>query len=172
MLEKGFVVFLENSSRSDAGVSLLVGRSHDADVNFILAGDGGRLVVADVSVKSYKFRVVAAYAPRIIVERASFFRQFVSFLDDQKQLVLMGDWNAIFDPNIDKVGRGTKRVGRCENSLIDLMAQHDLVDRFRLDHPGREMWTWLPSPSVRVGSYIDRVLEELIVVSLVVPRST
>ena len=39
------------------------------------------------------------------------------------------------------------------------MAHHDLVDRFRLDHPGREMWTWLDSsPSVRARSYLDRVL--------------
>ena len=39
------------------------------------------------------------------------------------------------------------------------MTRHGLVDRFRLDHPGREMWTWLDSPpSAKVGSYLDRVL--------------
>ena len=39
------------------------------------------------------------------------------------------------------------------------MTRHDLVDRFRLDHAGREMWTWLDSsPSAKVGSYLDRVL--------------
>ena len=39
------------------------------------------------------------------------------------------------------------------------MTCHGLVDRFRLDHPGREMWTWLnSSPSAKVGSYLDRVL--------------
>ena len=53
------------------------------------------------------------------------------------------------------------------------MARHDLVDRFRLDHTGREMWTWLDSfPSAKIGSYLDRVLEELIAISLVVLRST
>ena len=42
------------------------------------------------------------------------------------------------------------------------MGRHDLVDRFRLDHTWREMWTWLDSsPFVRAGSYLDRVLEEL-----------
>ena len=39
------------------------------------------------------------------------------------------------------------------------MTRHGLVDRFRLDHPGREMWTWLDrSPSAKVGSNLDRVL--------------
>ena len=71
----------------------------------------------------------------------------------------MGDWNAIFDPKIDKVGRGASRLGRCESSLVDLMTRHHLVDRFRLDHAGREMWTWLDSsPFAKVGSYLDRVL--------------
>ena len=39
------------------------------------------------------------------------------------------------------------------------MTRHDLVGRFRLDHQGREMWTWLDSsPSAKVASYLDRVL--------------
>ena len=159
VLESDFNVFSAYGSRTSVGVSLLVGRSLDADVDVVFAGDGGRLVVADVAVKSFKFRLVAVYAPNIVVERVSFFRRLAPFLDDTKRLVLMGDWNAILDPKIDKVGRGARRVGRCESSLAGLMTRHDLVDRFRLDHPGREMWTWLDSsPSAKVGSYLDRVL--------------
>ena len=48
------------------------------------------------------------------------------------------DWNAILDPKIDKVGRGASRLERCESSLVDLITHHDLVDRFRLNHPGRK----------------------------------
>ena len=85
----------------------------------------------------------------------------------------MGDWNAILDPKIDKVGRGASRLGVFENRLVDLMTRHDLVDRFRLVHPGKEMKAWIDSsPSAKVGSYLDRLLEDLIATSLVVPRST
>ena len=39
------------------------------------------------------------------------------------------------------------------------LTEFDLVDRYRLDHPGREMWTWIGStPSGQVRSYLDRVL--------------
>ena len=144
-LESDFNVFSAYGSRTSVGVSLLVRHSLDADVDVVFAGDGGRLVVADVAVKSFKFCLVAVYAPNIVVERVSFFHRLAPFLDDTKRLVLMGDWNAILDPKIDKVGRGARRVGRCESSLAGLMTRHDLVDRFRLDHPGREMWTWLDS---------------------------
>ena len=127
--------------------------------SLVFAGDRGRLVVADVAVKSFKFRLVAVYASNIVAERISFFCRLVPFLDDTKRLVLIGDWNAILDPKIDKVGQGAKMLGRCDSSLVGLMTHHNLVDRFRLDHPGWEMWTWLDSsPSAEVGSYLDRVL--------------
>ena len=59
VLESDFNVFSAYGSRTSAGVSLLVGRSLDADVDVVFASDGGRLVVADVAVKSFKFRLVA-----------------------------------------------------------------------------------------------------------------
>ena len=150
MLEKDFAVFSTYGNCNNTGVSLLVGRCLDADVNFVFVGDEGRLVVADVAVKSFKCLVVV-YAPNTAVERVSFFRRLAPFLDDSKRLVLMGDWNAILDPKIDKVRRGDSRLERSESSLIDLMAYHD---------------------SAKVGSCLDRVLEELTVISLVVPHST
>ena len=134
---------------------------------------GVRIVVADVSVKSFEFRVVAIYAPNCIDKRHSFFRWFGPFLDDSKRLVLMGDWNAILDPKLDKGGWGARGSDRCESSLIDLLAEYDLVDRFRLDHPRREPWAWLGySPSGQIRPYLDRVLEEQTGTSLLVPRST
>ena len=159
VLEGGFNVFSAYGSRTSVGVSLLVGHSLNADVDVVFVGDGGRLVVADVAVKSFNFGLVAVYAPNIVAERVSLFRRLAPFLDDTKRLVLMGDWNAILDPKIDEVGRGSRGLGRRESSLVDLMTRHDLVDRFRLDQPRWEMWTWLDSsPSAKVGSYLDRVL--------------
>ena len=105
MLESDFNVFSAYGSCTSAGVTLLVGRSLDADVDVVFAGDGGRLVVVNVAVKSFKFRLVAVYASNIAAERVSFFRRLAPFLDNAKRLVLMGDWNAILDPKIDKVGR-------------------------------------------------------------------
>ena len=89
VLGNDFNVFSAYGSHSSAGVSLLVGRSLNADVNVVFAGDWGSLFVADVGVKSFKFRLVVVYAPNIVAERISFFRRLVPFLDDSKRLVLM-----------------------------------------------------------------------------------
>ena len=132
----------QHSAATTALGSLLVWCSLNTIVNFVFAGDGGRLVVADVAVKSFEFRVVAVYGPNCTGKRCSFFWRLGPFLDDPKRLVLMSDWNAILDPKIYKGGVASCS-GRCKSSLINLLAEFGLVDRFRLDHSGREMWTWL-----------------------------
>ena len=45
VLENDFVVYSAFGSRLSAGVSLLVGRSLDAIVDVVFAGDGGRLML-------------------------------------------------------------------------------------------------------------------------------
>ena len=161
VLENDYVVLSAYGNRCSFGVSLLIGRSLNAYVNLVLADDESRLVVAYVAVKTFEFRVVAVYAPNITAERVSFIRRLAPFLDNPKRIVLVGYWNAILYPKRDRVGKGARGSGRCESSLSDLMARHDLVDRFRLDHPGREMWSWLDSPpSARAGSYLDIMLKE------------
>ena len=73
VMERDFVVLSAYGCCSSTEVSLLVGRSLDADVNVVFACDGDRLSVTDIAVKSFEFWVVAVYTPNIAVERASFF---------------------------------------------------------------------------------------------------
>ena len=92
------------------------------------------------------------------MERHPFFWQLGSFLDASKRTVLVGDWNAILDPKIDWADRGANGLGRCESSLVNFLAEFELIDWYRLDHPGREMWTWLGSSSSgQIRSYLDSV---------------
>ena len=86
---------------------MLIGCSLNADVNLVLTDDGSRLV----AVKSFDFRVVVDFALNIAAERISFYRRLASFLDDPKRLVLITDWNAIFDPKMDRVERKASESG-------------------------------------------------------------
>ena len=98
VLKNDFVVYSAFSSHLSAGVSLLVGYSFDATVDVVFAGDRGRLLVADVAVKTFEFRIAAVHLPNATAERHSFLRRLGSFLDASKRTVLVGDWNAILDP--------------------------------------------------------------------------
>ena len=134
-------------------------RSLDAIVNVVFAGDGGQLLVDDVAMKTFKFQIAAVHVPNSAAERCSYLRRLGSFLDASRRTVLVGDWNAILDPNIDRAGWGASSWARCDSGLSDFLTEFDRVDRYHLDHPEREMWTWIgSSPSGQVRSYLDRVL--------------
>ena len=97
VLENDFVVYSAFGCCPSAGVSLLVGRSLDAIVNVVFAGDGDRLLEADVAVKTFEFRIAVVYAPNTAAERRLFLRWLGSFLNASKWTVLVGDWNVILD---------------------------------------------------------------------------
>ena len=101
VLENDYVVLSAYDSHGSVEVSLLIGRSLNANVNLVLADDVGRQVVADVAVQSFVFRVVAVYAPNIAVKNVFV---LAPFLDEPKRLVLTGGWNAILDSQ-DRQGR-------------------------------------------------------------------
>ena len=84
VLENDYIFLSAYNSHSRVGVSLLIGRSHNADVNLVLADDRGQLVVADVAVKSFEFRVTTVCAHSVAVERVSLFQRLAPFLDDPK----------------------------------------------------------------------------------------
>ena len=90
--------------------------------------------MADVTMKTFEFRIAVVLEPNIAAERRSFFRWLGSFLDVSKQTVIL-------DPNIDRASRGASGSGRCDSSQVDFLAEFDLIDRYLLDHPRREMWT-------------------------------
>ena len=145
VLNDDFVVYSAFGSRFGAGVSLLVGRRLDAIVNVVFAGDGGRLLGADVAVKTFEFRIAAVLVPNSAAETSSFFLRLGLSLDSSRRTVLVGDWNAILDPNIDRAGLGASSLARRENGLSAFLTKFDLVVRYCLDHPGREMWTLIGS---------------------------
>ena len=82
-------------SHSCVGVPLIIGFSLNANVNFVLEDDKGRLVMADVAGMSILFHVAAVFAPNIAAEKVSFTRRLAPFLDYPKRIVLVGDWNAV-----------------------------------------------------------------------------
>ena len=131
---------------------------------FSLQVTGDWLVIADVAVKSFTFRVVAVYTPNSA--------GCEPFLGDSKRIVLAGVWNAILNSKIDKAGKGASGFDGSESILVDFMISFNLVDRFRQDHPGKEMWRCIDSsPSVRIRSYLDRVSDKLTSILFLVPRS-
>ena len=66
VLKRNCVVLSAFDNHYGAGVSLLVEQGLEADISLVFAGDCVRLVVVDVAMKSFLFRVVAIYVPNCV----------------------------------------------------------------------------------------------------------
>lgn len=75
--------------------------------------------MAHTVVKSGLFWLVEVYAPNDQMEIILFFRQLRKFLVDSARLVLIGDWNVIMDPKLNRVRGASGSLS--DRSLIDLI---------------------------------------------------
>ena len=143
-----FTVYSSYGVPSGRGVSLLVKQSLNAVVDVIFRDDNGQLLVADLSVDEKQFRIVTVHAPNNTRKRRNFLKTLEPYLSDPKRTILMGDWNSILDPEIDRAGKGNGGSGwngNPDDTLINFLAEHRLVDRYRQDHPKEKVWTWTNS---------------------------
>ena len=114
------------------------------------------MVRSDVAVKSFEFGIATVYAPNIAACWVSFFSAVI--VSRRSKTDSFSGWLECDLWSLEGVGSGIRGLGRCESSLIDLMARHDLVDRFCLDHPRRKICAWLDtSSSVRARSNLYKV---------------
>ena len=148
VLEDDYVVLPAYSNHSSVGVFQVVRCSLNTDVNLAFADEGNRLVVADVAIKSFKFGVVAIYAPNIAAEQVSFIQQLALFLNDPKWTVFVGDWNAILDPKIDTFHFIEQTDHRLVMVNLRLVNRSSLAGKWKFNTSLleiRDFWNWLES---------------------------
>ena len=105
--------------------------------------DDGRLVQCEFSVRDKLFRVCCLYAPNRNPERGQFLDGLPGNIDPSVPTVLVGDFNTVFDRQIDR--RGSDPLDSSRESSASLEALFDaccVVDIWRYLHPGSVGFTW------------------------------
>ena len=83
--------------------------------------DLGRPVEVDLAFPSGSVvRVVTIYAPNRNPERNTFLEDVASSLDSSVFTILTCDFNAVFDPSVDRRGAGTLSAGRESRGAVHL----------------------------------------------------
>ena len=151
-----FSAYFDGRSR---GVTWLISRHLDASCALVLSDPAGRLCVLDVTIKDKAFRLIGVYGPNATSEFPAFFRRIEPYVVPSKRVILVGDWNAVLDPNLDRgaVSAGTNTLDA--RYFRDFVQRLDLVDKFRERYPNKIVWTWTGrGASAQLYSYLDRVL--------------
>ena len=97
--------------------------------------------VLDFTIKDKAFRLIGVYGPNVTSELPAFFRRIEPYFILSKRVILVGDWKAVLDPNLDRgaISAGTNTLDA--RYFRDFVQRLDLVDKFHERHPNKIAWT-------------------------------
>ena len=90
--------------------------------------------------------LVNIYSPTKPTEEIQFFDKIAGLIEEQMtqaqyKVILGGDFNATFDPELDCSG-GKPSIKNCVKSLEYIILTHDLIDIWRIRNPTTKRFTW------------------------------
>ena len=121
----------------------------------------GRLVCVTIKHPSGSFLLCNVYAPNRPSDRRDFFITLPSFVPGSAPCILAGDFNCGPNTRFDRMPSCTSSgcgVGMTELDMF--MKNHDMVDVWRVQHPGSSVFTW-HRPDGTDASRLDRVYSPL-----------
>ena len=141
---KGDMFFSHGSSHS-RGVLILVREQLDFKLLSSKVDDQGRYILVHAMIQDTPFLLINIYAPNKCAEQSEFFKSISNEINTcvtlDCSIVLGGDFNVIFDPELDGSG-GIKKKKESVKNLEDICLEQDLVDIWRIRNPRERRFTW------------------------------
>ena len=105
--------------------------------------DHGRFLQCEFSYRGKVFRVACVYAPNRNPEREEFYDDVCVRVDPSVPTVLCGDFNAVYDRLVDRVGSDpADTVRESLVALAHLFSSCCVTDIWRYLHPSTNSFTW------------------------------
>ena len=150
----GFDVVASHGSVKSAGACILYKRHCRLIDSF--TDDAGRFASCKLDLNGKLFQVASIYAPNRNPERNDFFESLPAFLDESLPTLLTGDFNAVFDPTLDRRGGAPSPYRESVASLTNLFSLFGCSDVWRAHHPGLHSYSW-SSHDGTIASRIDLI---------------
>ena len=106
----------------------------------------GRFIILAATVQDHPFLFVNLYAPNKTNQQSTFFEEIREELDnyclaEDCDIVIGGDFNVNFDPDLAENGGNPKRKEsvKCSDNIC---LANDLIDIWRIRNPNVKRFTW------------------------------
>ena len=151
-------MFFSHGTVHSKGVLILIKNNLEFELKLSKIDKDGRFIFIEAKVQEYPFLFVNLSAPNKTNEQLTFFEEFRQELDncsleEDCNIVIGGDFNAIFNPDLDGNGGIPKRKESVKN-IESICIINDLVDIWRVRNPKKKRFTWRQKTPViqRTGS--------------------
>ncbi len=151
-------------SRASCGVAILFNPSYFDTIISKKVDDDGRFCSFTASKNLEVYHFVNIYAPNNHYESQNFFNSLKQHLDEVNtqhplaNIIISGDFNVVFDPNVDSIGRNQNRQ---EIKVLEIINQikilHNLIDTYRSIHKYGG-FTWKRNNPTYLRSRLDYIL--------------
>lgn len=135
-------IFYSHGQTNKTGVCICFRRN----LNFKVMDDdrdsAGRILVLDVIINDLRMTLVNLHAPN--GDTPAFFEEVFDKINkfDNSSVIMGGDYNLVFNVNLDKMGGNPTTHEKCRQLLIAYMDELSFHDVWRKEHPDRREFTY------------------------------
>ena len=139
------------------GVAILLAARLHAKLLSLRRDTDGRLLSIIVRVAKRDYIITVVYCPLSSRERREFFDSSLEPLLSCPNHVVLGDFNTVLEPSLDRRSPAPARKEPAGRSLSRLFFRYSITDTFRFLHPSDPGFTW-KRPNGKDLSRIDYIL--------------
>jgi len=136
------VIIYSHGESNARGVCVCFRKELKYEVKNVCKDKDGRILVLDLNIDNYNFTLANVYAPNKDIPE--FFDKLFELISEfnNENVIIGGDFNLVFDINLDKKGGRPVTHENCKNTLIGWMEELDLIDIWRFNNKDKFMYTW------------------------------
>ena len=156
--ETGNKIIYSHGQTNSKGVCIAFDKQLGYRVVQAKSDNNGRIVACELENKDdprKRVTICNIYAPN--QDKPNFFLEVIRMVADMSpNLIIIGDFNVVLDPNLDRHGSGYNNK-KAQATLLEIMNDMSLIEIWRVRFPEEKIFSWM-KPNPYAASRIDYAL--------------
>ena len=154
---KGLSYYSLTKSSHSKGVGILFKKQLDVNIDNVVEGGDGRLLLINCTINDVPITIVSCYAPNVENERVAWFKETQTWISKHAnyidELIICGDFNCCLGSN-DR-STGTHLMDKSRKSFRMFIEHFELFDTITVNNRDINRYTWTDG---KVQSRLDYIL--------------
>ena len=140
--EWGFNAYFSSYTSNSRGVMTLINNNFEQKVEKVKTDKNGNYLLIDITVQGRKLTLANVYGLK--QDNPQFYNTLFQIISEfeNDEIVMCGDWNFVIDPDRDYDNYLHINNPRSRQATLDYMAEHNILDIWRVMNENRKQFTW------------------------------